>query len=212
MPEIMENIVAALQRDDMKPHTIISIIENVLPSLLDRENYPQGITHIPFILRQTINFINDHGEIVWRLYDKFFQFIPVYDTKDLKQQYPGKDLATEMNYGDVQVDEITQEISDLAMEAFRKYVSTLEFVDAKYSGFTRLEFIIFSPRNKFYNFVAQCSHSNYQEVVQIVGDYLDGNILTKLNESLVHIVQAIMHKDSKCLDLYLNIIVGKLLK
>lgn len=40
MPEIMENIVAALQRDDMKPHTIISIIENVLPSLLDRENYP----------------------------------------------------------------------------------------------------------------------------------------------------------------------------
>lgn len=72
----------------MKPHTLITIYEKILPYML--EQYPQGIAHVPFILRQSIEFINDYGELIWRFYDILFQYVPIYDERDLLKL--GKDL------------------------------------------------------------------------------------------------------------------------
>ncbi|CAD8195423.1 unnamed protein product [Paramecium pentaurelia] len=212
LPYVMEQIQLALERDDMKPLLIIHIIEKIFRPAIQFDQYPQIINYIPFILRQTTNFILDSGEQIWRFYDILFQYIPIYDVKDLEAQYPNLNLQEEMKIDDINFYQITQEISDLALEAFRKYVSTFEYSDVKYHTSQRGSEIIFSTRNKFYNFVFQSSKSNYKEIVNIVCNYLDDKILNNLSDNFVLLLQAIILRDPNVLKDVLTVIQNQLLR
>ncbi|CAD8106267.1 unnamed protein product [Paramecium sonneborni] len=203
LPYLMEQIQLALERDDIKPLLIIYIIEKIFQPAIKFDQYPQIINYIPFILRQTTNFIFENGEYIWRFYDILFQHIPIYDIKDLEIEYPNLNLKEEM---------LIEEISDLALEAFRKYVSTFEYSDLKYHRSQRGSEILFSSRNKFYNFIFQCSKSNYKEIVNILCNYLDDKILNNLSDNFVLVLQAIILRDPNVLKDVLTIIENQLLR
>jgi hypothetical protein len=73
--------------------------------------------------------------IVYRLFDLIFQYVPVYSVEDVRKEYSGmtqEQLAEEMNgQSGLDIVAMTDEISDIAVEAFRRFVSTFEFLDMK---------------------------------------------------------------------------------
>ncbi|CAD8187571.1 unnamed protein product [Paramecium pentaurelia] len=212
IPQLMEQIQLALERDDIKPILIIHIIEKIFKQAIQYDQYPQIINYIPFIIRQTTNYILDDGEQIWSFYNTLFLYIPIYDIKDLEAQYPNLNLQEEMNIYGIDFYSITQEISDLSLEAFRKYFSTFEYSNVKYIPSQRCPEIVFSTNNKFYNFVFQSSKSNYKEIVNIVCNYLDDKIIDNLSNNFVLLLQAIILRDPNVLKDILIVIQNQILK
>ena len=86
---------------------------------------------------------------------------------DIRKEYPGKseeEISSLMN-GDSGLDivSMTDEISDVAVEAFKRFLSTFEFLDMKKRDIPKqLKTLILSYDNKFYNLVFQSSNSVFK--------------------------------------------------
>lgn len=174
------------------------------------------ITYLPYYL-SLIKFFE-----ISRLYHRIFSLVPLYDLEDLKDRYlkfhpdsNEEELKTQLNKDeDIDMWQFTDELSDLALEYFKKILSILDFIEKPKNKEERsLRTLFINQHNKFWSFFFQSSPRLFNKYLYMIAEVLEDKIEIKAQEYYAFFLNACSLKDpKKSLDLFLPILFSKLMK
>ena len=157
-----------------------------------------------------------------RLYHRIFSLVPLFDVEDLKENYQKfhpnateEELKAELNKDeDIDMLQFTDELSDLALEYFKKILSILEFIEKPKNKEERsLRALFINQHNKFWSFFFQSSPRLFKKYLYMIAEILEDKIQIKAQEYYAYFLNGCSLKDPKqTLDLLIPILFSKLMR
>lgn len=148
--------------------------------------------------------------------------MPLYDVEDLRENFKKfrpeadeEELRNSLNLDeDVDMWKFTDELSDLALEYFKKIIGILEFIEKPKNKDERsLRTLFINQHNKFWSFFFQSSNRLFKKYLYMIAEIVEDKIQIKAQEYYTYFLNACSLKDPKqTLDLLIPILFGKLIK
>ena len=148
--------------------------------------------------------------------------VPLCDLEDLKENYlrfhPNsneEELKIELNKDeDIDMWQFTDDLSDLALEYFKKILSILEFIEKPKNKEERsLRTLFINQHNKFWSFFFQSSPRLFKKYLYMIAEIVEDKIQIKAQEYYAYFLNGCSLKDPKqTLDLLIPMLFSKLMK
>ncbi|KRX08188.1 Armadillo-type fold [Pseudocohnilembus persalinus] len=169
---ILPRIYSQLENIETKGNKPIKILKLLVPYLLDRKIYKQGLYEILNIFKYTGDLLTASNfslaKTIWGLYSYIFSMFPVWDPEDLQKDFLEKNPEkTESDFREIlnqdeELDmyEFYQQYSEFTLSAYQKILQTFNFVENQKGEPSNTEsFCYQSPHNIFFTYAFNCSPS-----------------------------------------------------
>lgn len=115
---------------------------------------------------------------------------------------------------DIDMWQFTDDLSDLALEYFKKIISILEFIEKPKSKEERsLRTLFINQHNKFWSFFFQSSPRLFKKYLYMIAELVEDKIQIKAQEYYAYFLNGCSLKDPKqTLDLIIPILFSKLIR